>query len=174
MFAHRLVTRISQTQISRCHDNLRGRRFCRVHAPEVSKKRKGGHGYMNLQNQRARKKNSSPCDKKNEINKLLSSVVMFNPVDTPLRIHHSSPDVPISPTPSNIRHRPHTRILTLSAHRPRMISDIVLPASYFPLILYHYATAATKALHEIGGTVTSEIVGMANTRTRQEREKTYP
>ena len=55
-----------------------------------------------------------------------------------------------------------------------MISDIILPASDLPLILYHYATAATKALHEIGGTIASEIVGMANTRTGQEREKTYP
>ena len=68
MFAHRLVTRISQTQISRCHHNLRGRRFCSVHTPQLSKKRKGG--YMNLQNQRSPPKNSSPCDKKTEINKI--------------------------------------------------------------------------------------------------------
>src|SRR5436190_20400729 len=79
----------------------------------------------------------------------------------------------ISPTPSSISHRSHTRILTLRTHRPCVISNIVLPGPDFTLILYHHATAAAKALHEIGGTITSEIVGVTNTRTGQEREKTY-
>lgn len=54
-----------------------------------------------------------------------------------------------------------------------MMSNFVLPAFDLPLILYYHATAAIKALQEIGGTITTEIVGMANARTGQEREKTY-
>jgi hypothetical protein len=54
-----------------------------------------------------------------------------------------------------------------------MMSNIILPVPDLPLILYHYATAATKALHEIDDKITTEIVGMTNMRTGQEREKTY-
>jgi len=79
----------------------------------------------------------------------------------------------ISPTPSSVRHRSHTRILTLCTHRTCVISNIVLPFPDLTLILYHHATAAVKALHEIGGTIAREVVGVTNTGTRQEREKTY-
>ena len=94
--------------------------------------------------------------------KFLSSIVLFNSVGVQFRIHCLAY---ISPTTSSIRHRPNTRILTLRAHRSCVMSNIVLPAPDLTLILYYHATAAVKTLQEIGGTITGEIVGVANTGT---------